>query len=275
MGSVRPRTTLTQEVTVRPTDLIRPRLRGVFLPLCILAIAGAAPAAMAQIPDEFTNLKVLPKDISKRELVGAMRGFASGLGVRCNHCHPGPENLQGMDFATDELETKRIARTMMLMTREINQTHLPATKREAPTKVECSTCHRGLTDPRSLKAVLADTLEETGSAGAVKQYRELRDEHYGGGSYDFGAGTLNSLAESLARGQKDVDGAVELMRLNVEFNPDAAFSHLLLGQIYAAKGDTPAAIASIERCLELEPDNRWAKQSLDALKKAPDSEKPE
>jgi thioredoxin reductase len=40
-----------------------------------------------QIPDKFTNLKVLPKDISKQELQSTMRGFAFALGVRCEHCH--------------------------------------------------------------------------------------------------------------------------------------------------------------------------------------------
>ena len=63
--------------------------RGVhcLLVLCVLQFGGGAVSA--QIPDEFTNLKLLPKDISKRELIGIMREFASGLGKRCNYCHPG------------------------------------------------------------------------------------------------------------------------------------------------------------------------------------------
>ncbi len=48
---------------------------------CLLIIGGADTAA-AQIPDKFTNLKVLPKDISKGELVGIMRAFSGALGVR-------------------------------------------------------------------------------------------------------------------------------------------------------------------------------------------------
>ena len=88
-----------------------------------LLVAGV-PATHAQIPDEFTNLKVLPKDISKGELVSVMRGFAGGLGVRCNHCHEGPGNLQGMDFATDDKESKRTARAMMLMVKAINGEYL-------------------------------------------------------------------------------------------------------------------------------------------------------
>ena len=68
-------------------------------PISLLLCLLLAPAtANAQVPDEFTNLKVLPKDIGKRELISVMRAFSSALGVRCKHCHMGPDNLQGMDF---------------------------------------------------------------------------------------------------------------------------------------------------------------------------------
>ena len=82
--------------------------------MATLAVATltANPVA-AQIPEEFTNLQLLPKDIEQRKLVRTMRDWAGGLGVRCNHCHVGPENLQGMDFASDEKRTKRAARKML------------------------------------------------------------------------------------------------------------------------------------------------------------------
>ena len=35
-----------------------------------------ATSALAQVPDQYTNLKVLPKDIGKRELLGTMKSFA-------------------------------------------------------------------------------------------------------------------------------------------------------------------------------------------------------
>jgi len=59
-----------------------------------LAALGAlltASPARAEIPDEFTNLEVLPEDITRGELVSIMRGFAGALGVRCNHCHVGED----------------------------------------------------------------------------------------------------------------------------------------------------------------------------------------
>jgi len=60
------------------------------------------------VPDEFTNLQIFPKDVGKRELISTMRRFADALGVRCNYCHAGPDNLEGTDFAADKLETKRV-----------------------------------------------------------------------------------------------------------------------------------------------------------------------
>ncbi|HXV14001.1 MAG TPA: c-type cytochrome, partial [Candidatus Krumholzibacteria bacterium] len=63
-----------------------PRLLAVVM---VFAAAWIAVPAPAQIPDTFTNLKVLPKDIQKAELVGIMRGFSMALNVRCTHCHKG------------------------------------------------------------------------------------------------------------------------------------------------------------------------------------------
>jgi len=113
-----------------------------------VAVAAATPAP-AQIPEKFTNLRVLPKDIPREELVRVMRGFTGALGVRCNHCHvgPGPATLEGFDFASDDKEAKRVARVMMRMTREINTRLLPQTGRSPLTEVRCMTCHRGVAKP--------------------------------------------------------------------------------------------------------------------------------
>ena len=90
--------------------------------ILVCAVLLAMPQAVAQIPDEFTNLKVLPEDIDKRELMGIMRGFAGSLGVRCIHCHVGddPRNLDTVDFVSDDREPKRVARAMLQMVDEIN-----------------------------------------------------------------------------------------------------------------------------------------------------------
>ena len=39
--------------------------------------------------DEFKNLQLLNPETEKERLVGIMKNWADGLGVRCNHCHVG------------------------------------------------------------------------------------------------------------------------------------------------------------------------------------------
>jgi len=231
-------------------------------------VLGSAGIAAGQIPDKFTNLQVLPKDIGKGELVGMMRGFAGALGQRCNFCHKGedPNSLEGYDFASDDSEHKRVARVMMQMVQEINGTLLPKIGREPEHEVSCVTCHHGVKEPETMEDVLHEAIEKGGVPAAAARYRELREEYYGKGAYDFSSGPMNSVAETLVRQGNDLDGAIELMRANVEFNSDEPFAHLMLGQLYSQKGDKDAAVASVTRALELEPNNEWAQQMLQRMK---------
>ncbi len=41
---------------------------------------------LAQIPDSFTNLKVLPRIIARDSLIQIMRGFSLSLNVCCQCC---------------------------------------------------------------------------------------------------------------------------------------------------------------------------------------------
>ena len=114
----------------------------------------------------YKNLKVLPHDITRDELLGVMRTFTRGLGVRCNHCHvvTATEPKEVLDFAADTKEEKRVARVMIQMTQQINKEWLerveqaeghpeknaaaaPAPAMFADMRVGCWTCHRGKTEP--------------------------------------------------------------------------------------------------------------------------------
>jgi hypothetical protein len=138
------------------------------LSVSMLLFAGAAlhaqPFGFAQGQQQQppqpapVNLQVLPKDMSRPEVVQTMRTFTRALGVRCQHCHVGEGNdLSKFDFASDEKPTKKIARAMLTMVMDINTTHLagigepaPAAPGEPPAlKVTCFTCHRGETMPLS------------------------------------------------------------------------------------------------------------------------------
>jgi tetratricopeptide (TPR) repeat protein len=226
-------------------------------------------SSSAQIPDEFKNLKVLPKDISKRELTGIMRGFAGALGVRCAECHestqPGSTRLEDLDFASDKKEEKEAARKMMRMVGSINE-QIGKMGFENPVQVRCVTCHHGVKHPETLAAVLQREMDKNGVEAAIARYRELRDEYYGSGAYDFSPEVLPELGGSLAESKKDFAGAVKLLQLNLEFSPKHADTHATLGRVYLAKGDRAAAIASFEKTLEIEPNHRWAKQQLERAK---------
>ena len=101
---------------------------------------------------------------------------------------------------------------------------------------------------------------------AIAQYRSLREQFYGRGSYEFSAVTLNGLAERVARENGNLDGAIELQRFNVEVNANLWTSYSLLANLYQQNGDKVAARASIETALRLDPDNDFLKARLAELK---------
>ena len=239
--------------------------RSFVLAIVALTSIGWPQLSGGQIPDTFKNLKILPKDTPKAELVSVMRGFSNALGVRCNHCHVGENaaTLEGFDFAADDKEPKRIARVMMSMVQEINKEEIPKSQIKDPAQVRCITCHRGVQKPRTLDEVLRATVEKEGVPAAQKQYRELREQYHGSGSYDFRPGPVNMVAEWLAFERKDYGGAIALLGLNVEFHPEVGYTHNLLGRIHEAKGDTAAAIASWKKALELDPKDNRSRQLLE------------
>ena len=128
----------------------------VFVSSLVLTSSGLlADRAPEQIPANFTNLQVLPKDTEQRALVGTMRNFAIGLGVRCEHCHVGEGNdLSQFDFASDDKPAKAVARQMLRMAMAINDTHLEGVGEPSETlKVTCFTCHRGELKPATAGGV--------------------------------------------------------------------------------------------------------------------------
>jgi hypothetical protein len=114
---------------------------------------GAAPAAggRGQAPPAPQNLQVLPKNISREELIGTMRGYTAGLGVQCNYCHVQEGRGGRNDFATDEKQPKKTARVMITMMNHVNETLASGLGKPAAdlTKVQCATCHRGEAIPKN------------------------------------------------------------------------------------------------------------------------------
>ena len=96
----------------------------------------------------YKNLKVLPKDISRADLLATMKFFSQSLGVRCTNCHVGEEGkpLSTFDFASDGKKDKVTARKMLAMVHRINEQDFAVTD-FSKVKVTCFTCHRGAKKP--------------------------------------------------------------------------------------------------------------------------------
>ncbi|MCC8425059.1 c-type cytochrome [Mucilaginibacter sp. UR6-11] len=123
------------------------RTAAIITSLAIAVSLMAASAFKAAEPVRYTNLKVLPKNISAKELQGIMvDDFQDALGVNCSFCHAGNKNGRGLDFASDARPEKEIARQMMRMTIGINKKYLKVKHPKIGSDalvVSCNTCHKG------------------------------------------------------------------------------------------------------------------------------------
>lgn len=129
------------------------KLKVVLILAVLLSTVVLLSAFMPKQQEEpqYTNLKVLPKNISKAELDKVMSGFKTALGVKCNFCHA--PNAEGkMDFASDAKPEKDMARMMMKMTANINKKFFHIKDAKTPNAVlavNCITCHNGKPHPES------------------------------------------------------------------------------------------------------------------------------
>lgn len=204
------------------------RSRWIRRSLGLLIVCAVVAPVRAQMQSEtYTNLKVLPKDITSDQLDEVMRGFTRGLGVRCNFCHVSHEGqpMRHEDFALDDKPTKRKARQMMLMVKDINEKYLANLDARAnpPVSVKCVTCHHGSTLPRQLQDVLKQSYDDGGMDSTVARYHTLRDRFYGRALYDFGEVPLADVANDVGNAGHTAD-AVRLHALNVEMNPTSMFA---------------------------------------------------
>ena len=152
------------------------RISSLFLPtstVALLSVAVLAATSGAQAPQgpppgpeggpprtypKPTNLKVLPKDLTGKQVHEIMEGWAGDLGKHCDFCHAadlnkkGPNGRPSLDFALDTKPKKQMARIMYKMTEDIKKNYVAKVasmdKMDEPAPpVTCGTCHRGHEDP--------------------------------------------------------------------------------------------------------------------------------
>jgi hypothetical protein len=120
----------------------------VFVVAVIISVAAIEPT---RHKGEFTNLQVLPKDISPKALQHIMVDeFQDALGVGCNFCHAQEKGSLHLDYASDEKPEKEIARSMMRMAMDINKKYFEVENPligDSLMTVSCNTCHHGAAHP--------------------------------------------------------------------------------------------------------------------------------
>jgi tetratricopeptide (TPR) repeat protein len=244
-------------------------MKKLLLVFAVLFLSISAAAQRWQWPENPKNLTVLPKTTGGRDLQRVMFGFTSGLGVRCNYCHVGEEgkDLSEYDFVSDAKPEKNKARVMIQMMNAVNSEYLAKLNVDSTSsmRVSCMTCHHGNSTPVQLEDKLKRTFDRNGIDSTLHQYRALRDQYYGGFTYNFKEGTLVRLAEMISADSTKADAAVAILKLNIELYPAFAFSYARLGGIYEEEGNVQAAIENYTQAIKLDPRNGMARMRLEKL----------
>lgn len=122
-------------------------MRRSLLVILVLACLVTISLAFTRREDPYKNLKVLPKNITAKQLDSVMEHFSVSLNVGCDFCHVENKEKTDMDFASDDNKHKLIARDMLEMTYAINDKYFDYTgvKRDINTQlmITCYSCHNG------------------------------------------------------------------------------------------------------------------------------------
>jgi len=212
-------------------------------------VAAAQEAPAPQVPPNAAPRLPLPD----------MPAVAAALGVTCDYCHAGRGTSARVTAGgKPRLE---VGREMIAMTIALNATVQVATGK-APREtaaVTCATCHRGVAIPKPLTDILLEAAVRQSPEAAVAQYRELREKYYGRQAYDFGEETLLNVTRRLAQARPEL--AIPLADLNLEFYPKSV-NTLVAKAIAQSRRDDEAAVATLKKALEIEPENGEVKGRL-------------
>jgi CubicO group peptidase (beta-lactamase class C family) len=115
---------------------------------------------------------------------------------------------------------------------------------------------------KSVAEAMFRTVTEKDIAAAISQYRELKANQTN--AYDFSEPELNQLGYRLVA-MKNLKGAIEVFKLNVEAYPQSANVYDSLAEAHMLNGDKELAVKNYKRSLELNPQNANAVEMLKKL----------
>ena len=131
----------------------------IYTGLGLFITAGIAATHPPQEKPDWKNVKVIPKNTDEEQMERVMFKYTRQLSVTCSYCHPDTKPgvfPKDVDFASEELPEKLIARDMMRMTDKLNKKYFgykndysPESFQAAP--ITCNTCHRGILKPVNMK----------------------------------------------------------------------------------------------------------------------------
>ncbi|HEY0039844.1 MAG TPA: c-type cytochrome [Flavisolibacter sp.] len=126
-----------------------------FLVIFILVCVVSFLSAFTKITTNpgYKNLKILPQDITEKQMDSVMDHFTQSLNVKCGFCHVKQQTAgnEEWDWASDKNKHKLVARDMMKMTNKLNDEYFPysgkAENLSTILTVTCYTCHNGNKEP--------------------------------------------------------------------------------------------------------------------------------
>lgn len=71
---------------------------------------------------------------------------------------------------------------------------------------------------------------------------------------------------SLQQAEGNEEAALRICQLNLEYFPKSALTYSQISRVYRSKGDNKLALESLEKALEIEPENRGIQRQISRLK---------
>lgn len=198
------------------------------------------------------------KEILEPVAANKQSGLGGGLmegGVIKEHVHDG----QSFDFDSLMDSEPSEGRTIILLTN--NKNFKLYEIKDAIKSILTGVAYK--VPKKSLFAVLNRKVNALSGDEIISLYNELKSKQ--SEDFDFeNESELNQLGYSLI-GSKRIEEAIKVFELNVQLFPKSANVYDSLGEAYLNKGDNKAALLNYKKSLELNPNNRGAKEMIDKI----------